>query len=186
MQRLWACRSLRPQHTSTAVLVKRFLALSSVQGPLDPPLATQTLPDYFATEILDKHSTRPALVCRDESRRAHGGPPSRNLGVTSHLAWDFDEFDRHIRALSNGLLNMGVKKNDRVGVVMGNNRYVELSWRVRDADVYMTYSAYAMLQWACARIGAVLVTINPAYRLNELVSVLQGIYPELNPNLCVG
>lgn len=31
------------------------------------------------------------------------------------------------------------------------------------------YSAYAMLQWACASIGALLVTLNPAYRLNELV-----------------
>ena len=30
-------------------------------------------------------------------------------------------------------------------------------------------SAYASLQWACASVGAILVTINPAYRLNELV-----------------
>ena len=30
-------------------------------------------------------------------------------------------------------------------------------------------SAYACLQWACARIGAILVTLNPAYRLPELV-----------------
>lgn len=27
-----------------------------------------------------------------------------------------------------------------------------------------------MLQWACARMGAILVTINPAYRANELVN----------------
>lgn len=34
----------------------------------------------------------------------------------------------------------------------------------------VTYvSAYAMLQWACASIGAILVTINPAYRVHELV-----------------
>lgn len=26
-----------------------------------------------------------------------------------------------------------------------------------------------MLQWACASIGAILVTVNPAYRLQELV-----------------
>lgn len=30
-------------------------------------------------------------------------------------------------------------------------------------------SAYGMLQWACASIGAILATINPAYKLNELV-----------------
>lgn len=34
----------------------------------------------------------------------------------------------------------------------------------------MCESSYASLQWACASIGAILVTLNPAYRLNELVS----------------
>jgi hypothetical protein len=28
-----------------------------------------------------------------------------------------------------------------------------------------------MLQWACANIGAILVTLNPAYRLAELVRI---------------
>ncbi|KAF8634847.1 hypothetical protein AX17_004095 [Amanita inopinata Kibby_2008] len=76
------------------------------------------------------------------------------MGVTRHLAWDFEEFERHIAALARGLVSMGVQKGDRVGVIMGNN------------------SSYAMLQWACASIGAILVTINPAYRLQELVSTL--------------
>ncbi|KAG9004116.1 hypothetical protein FRB93_010464 [Tulasnella sp. JGI-2019a] len=34
-------------------------------------------------------------------------------------------------------------------------------------------SAYAILQWACARIGAVLATINPAYRIDEIVNNLR-------------
>jgi hypothetical protein len=33
-------------------------------------------------------------------------------------------------------------------------------------------SAYAQLQWACSIIGAILVTINPAYKVHELVSRL--------------
>ena len=33
-----------------------------------------------------------------------------------------------------------------------------------------------MLQWACARAGAILVTINPAYRVNELVSSTSSLY----------
>ncbi|EIW58366.1 acetyl-CoA synthetase-like protein [Trametes versicolor FP-101664 SS1] len=60
----------------------------------------------------------------------------------------------HIQALARGLLGLGVKKGDRVGVIMGNN------------------SAYACLQWACASIGAILVTLNPAYRLPELLGTL--------------
>ncbi|KAG6861288.1 hypothetical protein C0995_001842 [Termitomyces sp. Mi166 len=77
------------------------------------------------------------------------------MEVTTHLAWDFAEFDRHINSLARGLLGMGVQKGDRVGVVMGNN------------------SSYAMLQWACAHIGAILVTLNPAYRAPELLHALK-------------
>jgi hypothetical protein len=38
-----------------------------------------------------------------------------------------------------------------------------------------------MLQWACARIGAILVTINPAYRIGELV----GFPASLPSVLCI-
>jgi acyl-CoA synthetase (AMP-forming)/AMP-acid ligase II len=93
-----------------------------VEGALEPPLASSTLSQYFKGEILRKHSSRPALICRKETPRFHGGPPSINLGISSHLAWSFEEFDRHINALALGLLRMGVRKGDRVGVLMGNNR----------------------------------------------------------------
>jgi acyl-CoA synthetase (AMP-forming)/AMP-acid ligase II len=33
-------------------------------------------------------------------------------------------------------------------------------------------SAYVQLQWACSIIGAILVTINPAYKVHELVNRL--------------
>ncbi|KAJ8078598.1 hypothetical protein PM082_012881 [Marasmius tenuissimus] len=129
--------------------------LSTVQGPLQPALDNRTFTEYFTQVILGKHGNRPGLICRAEKPRAHGGPPSRNLEVSTHLAWDFQEFERHIDSLARGLIGLGVKKGDRVGVVMGNN------------------SSYAMLQWACARIGSILVTINPAYRVEELISTLR-------------
>ncbi|KIJ04946.1 hypothetical protein PAXINDRAFT_21773 [Paxillus involutus ATCC 200175] len=133
---------------------RRPLSLSHVEGPTDPPLEHRTLSVYFREEILGKYAERPALVCRQERPRAHGGPPSPNMGVNTHLAWDFGEFDRHIHAVARGLVSLGVKKGDRVAVVMGNN------------------SSYALLQWACASVGAILVTLNPAYRINELVNTL--------------
>ncbi|KAI0630805.1 acyl-CoA synthetase [Trametes polyzona] len=132
----------------------RRLTLSKIEGPHEPPLISKTLPAYFRDDILRVHGARPALIARQEPPRPHGGPRSRNLGDARHLAWDFVEFDRNIQALALGLLKLGVKKGDRVGVIMGNN------------------SAYACLQWACARIGAILVTLNPAYRLPELVGTL--------------
>ncbi|KAI0634863.1 acyl-CoA synthetase [Trametes polyzona] len=132
------------------------LTLSQVEGPLEPPLVRKTLPAYFRDDILQTHASRPALVARQERPRPHGGPLSRNLDSgRAHLGWDFGELDRHVQALARGLLDLGVRKGDRVGVIMGNN------------------SAYACLQWACASIGAILVTLNPAYRLPELVNTLK-------------
>lgn len=101
----------------------RRIALSAVEGARDPPLDNRTLPEYFTKEILSQRPEHPALICRQERPRAHGGPLSRNMGVERHLAWDFSEFDSHIRALARGLVGLGVKQGDRVGVVMGNNRY---------------------------------------------------------------
>lgn len=120
---------------------KRFLTLSAVQGPLHPPLVSTTLSQYFTFEILAKNSQRPALISRQERPRAHGGPASKNLGIQKHLAWDFEEFDRHIGALARGLLGMGVKKGDRIGVIMGNNRLRWLDFR----GLPRTYYCYAVL-----------------------------------------
>jgi acyl-CoA synthetase (AMP-forming)/AMP-acid ligase II len=101
----------------------RLITLSAVEGARHPPLDNRTLPDYFSAEILSRIPERPALICSHERPRAHGGPLSRNMGVDGHLAWDFSEFDVHISALARGLVGLGVKKGDRVGVVMGNIRY---------------------------------------------------------------
>lgn len=128
------------------------LTRSYVEGPSEPPLCHLTLPAYYAQKILPSHADRPALVCRAERPDTLGGRPQAS--GKAHLAWTFSELDDHVTALARGLLAMGVTKGDRVGVIMGNN------------------SAYAMLQWACARVGAILVTLNPAYRAHELVATL--------------
>ncbi|KAH6909638.1 acyl-CoA synthetase [Coprinopsis sp. MPI-PUGE-AT-0042] len=147
--------SFPPVLTWSRTPKRHLLTRSSVAGPLEPPLSTKTLPEFWRSEVVERHSTRPALIARKEHPRAHAGPASPNLGITTHLAWDYEEFNRHIDALARGLLSMGVQKGDRVAVIMGNT------------------SAYAMLQWACASIGAILVTVNPAYRLHELVNALK-------------
>jgi acyl-CoA synthetase (AMP-forming)/AMP-acid ligase II len=101
----------------------RTVTLSAVEGARDPPLDNRTLPEYFSAKVVSRRPDQPALICRQERPRTHGGPLSRNMGVEGRLAWDFSEFDRHIKALARGLVGLGVKKGDRVGVVMGNTRY---------------------------------------------------------------
>ena len=108
------------------------LTRSEIAGPTHTPLVEKTLPAYFHDDVLRVHGSRPALIARKERPQPFGGPRGRNLGDAAHLAWNFGEFDRHIQALARGLLSMGVKKGDRVGVIMGNNRCVaglELSWK---------------------------------------------------------
>jgi hypothetical protein len=106
---------------------RRRITLSAVEGAREPSLDNSTLPEYFAAKALSRRPEYPALICRQEHPRAHGGPLSKNMGVESHLAWDFNEFDSHIRALARGLVGLGVNKGDRVGVIMGNTRYVFLA-----------------------------------------------------------
>lgn len=120
-------RSKYVVHAFSLLSRRQLLTKSYVKGSLEPPLSSKTLPDFFDTEILAKYAQRPALICRQEKAQAHGGPPSKNLHGKRHLAWDYEEFDRHNGALARGLTAMGVKKGDRVGVIMGNNRFVELT-----------------------------------------------------------
>src|SRR5947208_13599304 len=83
--------------TSIASPCIRRITLSAVKGASDPPLDNSTLPEYFTNKVLSQRPDRPALICRQERPRAHGGPLSRNMGVGRHLAWDFSEFDFHIK-----------------------------------------------------------------------------------------
>ena len=47
-----------------------------------------------------------------------------------------------------------------------------MSYCIINIHAHLSPSAYAMLQWACSSVGAILVTINPAYRIHELVGWL--------------
>ena len=68
----------------------------------------------------------------------------------------YSELARRIDQLALGLLGLGFGKGDRIGIWSTNN----LQW--------------ILLQMATARLGAVLVNINPAYRLHELEYVLKN------------
>ncbi|KAG8867868.1 hypothetical protein FRB98_003925, partial [Tulasnella sp. 332] len=131
------------------------LTHSYVEGSNTPPLHHKTLPDYFETVILPNWSESLALVTRHERASTWPGPSQRHDSPSVH--WTFDEFDARVAAVAKGLLKLGIVKGDRIAVLMGNN------------------SAYAILQWACARVGAVLATINPASRADEIIKNLKLI-----------
>ncbi len=68
--------------------------------------------------------------------------------------WTYAELDRDVDALAVGLIRAGIGKGDRVGI-----------WAPNCAE-------WTITQYATAKIGAILVNINPAYRTHELAYAL--------------
>lgn len=67
------------------------------------------------------------------------------------------DFDREVDELASGFLALGLQKGDRLGI-WSPNRY-----------------EWILTQFATARIGVILVNINPAYRLAELEYALNKV-----------
>lgn len=78
--------------------------------------------------------------------------PDRDAAVFPQFGvrWTYDEFQTEIDRLAAGLLALGVEKGDRAGIWAPNR------------------PEWLAAQFATARIGAILVNINPAYRTAEL------------------
>ncbi|MFD9302076.1 AMP-binding protein [Streptomyces sp. NPDC060048] len=74
--------------------------------------------------------------------------------VATGRRWTYAEFAADVDALALGLLGLGIVKGDRVGI-----------WAPNRAE-------WTLVQYATAKIGAILVTVNPAYRSHELEYVL--------------
>src|SRR6185437_7256510 len=73
------------------------------------------------------------------------------------IRWTWKEFADEVDVLAAGLLTLGIAKGERVGI-----------WSPNRVEWLLT-------QFATARIGAVLVNINPAYRLAELEYALNKV-----------
>jgi fatty-acyl-CoA synthase len=85
--------------------------------------------------------------------------PDRPALVVRHqdIRWTWREYLREIDRLAAGLLAIGVEPGDRVGIWAPNR----VEW--------------CLTQFATARIGAIMVCINPAYRLYELEYALNKV-----------
>jgi fatty-acyl-CoA synthase len=77
------------------------------------------------------------------------------VDVAAGTRWTYAEFDAAVNRIALGLLARGIAKGDRVGI-----------WAPNCAE-------WVLVQYATAKIGAILVNINPAYRTHELSYVVQ-------------
>ena len=71
--------------------------------------------------------------------------------------WTYREFGKQVDRLAAGLIALGIVPGDRVGI-WGPNSY-----------------EWVLTQFATAKIGAIMVCVNPAYRLYELEFVLNKV-----------
>jgi fatty-acyl-CoA synthase len=73
-----------------------------------------------------------------------------------HVRWSWRELDERVDRVASGLIALGVARGEHVGL-----------WS-------MNVPEWVVAQFAVGRIGAVLVNINPAYRLHELEASLDA------------
>jgi len=115
------------------------LEQSYFKGATSCSLINQTIGSYFDT-IVDNNPEHPAIVVSHQ-----------NIRLT------YKQYQQQINQLAMGLLALGVKPGDRVGIWSPNN----LEW--------------SLTQFATAKIGAIMVCINPAFRPNELQYALNTV-----------
>ena len=130
-------------HTTAVKEVEQIndlpLSHSYFKGIQSTPLANYTIGEYFDL-IVDKYSESLAVVVHHQDIRL-----------------TYKEFQKEVNKLAMGLIALGVKPGERVGIWSPNN----IEW--------------CLTQFATAKIGAIMVCINPAYRPNELQYALNSV-----------
>ena len=85
---------------------------------------------------------------------AHGAREAL-VEVATGRRWTYDELNDDVDALARGLIAAGIQKGDRVGI-----------WAPNCAE-------WTITQYATAKVGAILVNVNPAYRTHEFAYAVQ-------------
>jgi fatty-acyl-CoA synthase len=115
------------------------IAMSYVSGVSDEPLL-----GYTIGEALD----RAAAGCADQTAL---------ISRAQRIRWTWRELRGRADAFAAGLIALGLRRGDRIGI-----------WSLNRAE-------WALTQFAAAKAGLILVTINPAYRLSELEFALKKV-----------
>ena len=88
------------------------------------------------------------------------------VNVETGQRYTYAEFRNEVERVSRGLMALGIQRGHHVGIWSTN------------------YSEWVLTQFATAKIGAVMVNVNPAYRTHELAYVLEQ--SEANALILIG
>ena len=110
---------------------------SYVHGASEVPLIGETIGAHF-DRMAARFAERDALVVRHQQIR-----------------WRYRELKERADAVAAGLMALGLRRGERIGIWSPNN------------------AEWVLTQFATAKAGLILVNINPAYRLAELEYALK-------------
>jgi fatty-acyl-CoA synthase len=114
-------------------------ALSYAHGASDQPMLGDTIGVQFDRTVA-RWGDRTGLVVHQQG-----------------IKWTWTELAEHVDAFAAGLIAIGLKPGDRIGI-----------WSPNNAEWIIT-------QFATAKAGLILVNINPAYRLSEVEYALNRV-----------
>ena len=112
---------------------------SYLHGASDQSMIGDTIGVHFDRTVA-RHGARPALMVRQQG-----------------INWTWSELAARVEAFAAGLVALGLRPGDRVGI-----------WSPNNAEWIIT-------QYATAKAGLILVNINPAYRLTEVEYALNKV-----------
>lgn len=92
----------------------------------------------------------------DDAVRRWGERPAL-VARHQHVRWTYRELAQRVDRIAAGLIAIGLQPGDRIGIWSPNN------------------AEWVLVQFAAAKAGLILVTINPAYRLRELEFALNKV-----------
>src|ERR1700742_1387810 len=120
--------------------------MSATSAPVGRSYASGTFPVPLLGDTIGDNFDRTASRFSDREAL---------VDVTAGRRWTYSELAAAVDALARGLLGAEIGKGDRVGI-----------WAPNCAE-------WTLTQYATAKIGAILVNINPAYGARELEYVLR-------------
>ncbi|PYI19461.1 AMP-binding enzyme [Aspergillus japonicus CBS 114.51] len=135
----WRSHCLPRTLQSSIAWRRGLLTQSYARGPSEPPLFDSTVGDHFA-QIVKVHGDRTAVISKHQNERL-----------------TYAALDAKSNAFARGLESIGVRRGDRVGVMLGNSM------------------EYAIVTYALFKLGAILVPINPSFNTTQLASALSHL-----------
>lgn len=144
-------------------MLRRTLVSCRLSALKPRPVPTQWTPIRgILTRAHDTGPTHPALSEQTIPQHFAGIVSQygdRNAVISRHQQGilTYDGLDQQSNALARGLQSLGVKKGDRVAVSLGNNL------------------EFATATYACFKLGAILVPLNPSFNVSQVIAALSHL-----------